>query len=79
MTLIRKVVWRMMLASLILATPQVALASGDAFSVDGEGLEGIVDNLSDEAVENLIFSMWLAGCTERDPATNVNPWYGSSF
>jgi hypothetical protein len=82
MRLFGKLLWRMMLASLILALPQVALASSDDGALtdeESDGLVGIVDQLSDEAVENLLFGMMLSGCFERNPVTFVNPWYGSSF
>ena len=67
MRLLRKTVIRLFLASLILALPQVALASsGGQAESDDHWLYGIIDGMSGEAVESLALVFSMGGCFGPD-------------
>jgi hypothetical protein len=63
MRILRKTLWRMLLASLLLALPRVALASPAGASSGDHWLYGIIDGMSQETLENLIYILYLGGCT----------------
>jgi len=67
MRLFWKVLLRMMVGSMILALPRVALASPHHDSDDGSGgLNGIVDRLGEGVLDQLFFGSYLSGCWDAN-------------
>lgn len=68
MRLLGKTLSRLLVAGMLLALPRLALASWQegSQSSDDHWLYGIVDGMSDEAIENLLFSMYIGGCFGSD-------------